>query len=130
MFSFFQLTFPKMCFYRCLICALFVLLTASVSITVHLPAFIFNIISTSSTISSDSKHISIPPSLIHTIFIDFFHCFLFLFFSGIKFLHFVPPFAFSSQFPYMRFVFYIIISPTSSATTVQYIDPHSPYIEL
>jgi hypothetical protein len=46
---------------------------------VHLPAFFFNFIGTSSAISSDSGHIFIPSSLIHTVLIDFFHCF-FLFF--------------------------------------------------
>jgi hypothetical protein len=103
--------------------ALFVLLTASVSITVHLPAFYFNLIGTSSAISSDSGHISVPPSLIHTVFYWFFT--LSFCFPGIKFSQFTPPFAFSSQFSYMCFVFYITFFSTSSAATVQYIHPQS-----
>ena len=86
--------------------ALFVLLTASGSITVHLPAFFFNFIGRSSPISSDSGHISVPPPLIHTVVINFLTASFYL--CGIKLSQFSSSFAFSSQFSYLYFVFYIV----------------------
>jgi hypothetical protein len=86
--------------------ALFVLLTASGSITMHLPVFFFNFIDTSSAISSDSGHICVPPPLIHTVFINFLTASFY--FYGIKLSQFSPSFAFSSQFSYLCFVFYIM----------------------
>jgi len=72
----------------------------------HMPAFFFNFIGTSCTISSDSGHISIPPSHIQTVFINFLTASFY--FPGIKFSQFSPSFAFSSQFSYLCFVFYIV----------------------
>ena len=64
---------------------------------------------TSSAISFVSGHISVPPSLIRIIFIDFFIASFY--FPGIKFSHFSHPFSSSSQFSYMGFVFYVTFSP-------------------
>ena len=41
------------------------------NIAMHMSAFFFNFIGTSCATSSDSGHISIPPSLIQTVFINF-----------------------------------------------------------
>jgi hypothetical protein len=71
--------------------------------------------------------ISLPSSLIHTIFINFFTTSFS--FAGIKFSQFSPHSAFSSQFSYMCFV-YFITSFSTSATTVRFIDPQSPYLNL
>jgi len=106
MFSVFQLTVPQVCFYHACSSALFVLLTASGSITVHLPSFFFNFIGTSSAICSDSGHISVPPPVIHTVFINFLTASFYL--CVIKFSQFSSSFAFSSQFSYLYFVFYIV----------------------
>jgi hypothetical protein len=118
MFSFFQFTFPQMFFYHCF----------QWCIVVHLPAFLFNFIRTSSAISSYSGHISIQPPLIYAVSLIFFTASFY--FPGITFFHFSPSLAFSSQFSYMRFVFYITSCTTSSATTVQNIDPPSPHMNL
>ena len=60
------------------------------NITMHMHAFFFNFIDTSCAISSDSGHISIPPSLIHTVFINFLTASIY--FPGIKFSLFLSLF--------------------------------------